>query len=88
MMREVKNRPRGLIALVVGIVAILLAVLADSLGIGGHEDTFGWKQVVLLVVGIGLAGVGLAILTGLLGQAVRESVEEPASREPPMPPPD
>ncbi len=88
-MQEVKNRPTGIIALVLGIAAILLAVLADSLGIGGQEDTFGWKQVVLLVLGVVAAGVGVAILTGLLGQAVRESAEEPeGGREPPMPPPD
>ncbi len=76
--------------LVVGIAAILVAVLADSLGIGGQEDTFGWKQVALLVIGVVLAGAGLAILTGLLGRAARESMEDPGSdsREPPMPPPD
>jgi hypothetical protein len=89
-MQEVKSRPIGTIALAVGVVAILLAVLADPLGIGGKEDTFGWKQIVLLVVGVLVAGGGLAIMTGLLGQAVRESVEEPESgrQEPPMPPPE
>lgn len=35
----------------VGVVAALIAALADPLGIGGDEG-FGWKQGVLLAIGI------------------------------------
>ncbi len=42
------RRQLGVLLGAVGIVAVLVAVLADPLGIGGAEDAFGWKQVVLL----------------------------------------
>ena len=44
------RRQIGLVVIVVGVVAALLAVLANPLGIG-HAG-FGWKQGVLLAVGI------------------------------------
>jgi hypothetical protein len=84
-MQELKSRPTGTVALALGIVAILLAVLADTLGIGGQEGTFGWKQVVLLALGVIAAIVGLVILTGLAGGGVKESVEDPASGRPEPP---
>lgn len=89
-MDEVKTRPTGAIALGVGILLILVAVLADTLGVGGQSG-FGWKQAVLLGLGVIASIVGLAILTGVAGRAVRESVEDPKSggrQDPPMPPPD
>jgi hypothetical protein len=41
-----------MVIVLVGVVAALIAALADPLGIGGAEDEFGWKQISLLVVGI------------------------------------
>ncbi len=49
----------GALAIVVGVLAVLLALLADTVGIGAKEQTFGWKQVALLLVGLGLAVGGL-----------------------------
>jgi hypothetical protein len=55
------RRQLGVLLAVVGIAAILVAVLADPLGIGGKEDTFGWKQIVLLAVGVALAVAGALV---------------------------
>ena len=59
--------------IVAGIIAILLALLADTIGIGAREQTFGWKQVTLLVVG-GVLAAGGAL--GLM-RAGREQGTEP-----------
>ncbi|MBX7432845.1 hypothetical protein JDV09_12115 [Mycobacterium sp. Y57] len=50
----------GYAAIAVGVLAVLVAVLADPLGVGGYEG-FGWKQGVLLGVGVlvALGGVGV-----------------------------
>ena len=53
-------RQAGMLILVVGVAAALLGALANPLGIG--HTGFGWKQVVLLVVGIVLAVVGAAVV--------------------------
>ena len=52
------RRQIGMVVVLVGLVAALIAVLADPLGIGGDEDTFGWKQGVLLAIGIVLIIAG------------------------------
>lgn len=41
-------------ALAVGLVAALVALFADVLGLGGAPG-FGWKQIALLVVGSAVA---------------------------------
>jgi hypothetical protein len=56
----VSARQTGLLLIVVGIAAALLAALANPLGIG--HSGFGWHQVVLLVAGIVLAIVGAAVV--------------------------
>lgn len=53
------RRRAGLLVVVVGLVAALLAVLANPLGIG--HSGFGWKQVTLLVIGGVLIVVGAAL---------------------------
>jgi hypothetical protein len=52
-------RQTGVLLIVVGVVAALLAALANPLGIG--NSGFGWHQVVLLVVGIVVALVGVVV---------------------------
>jgi NADH:ubiquinone oxidoreductase subunit 6 (subunit J) len=52
------RRQIGMVVVLVGVVAALFAALADPLGIGGAEDTFGWKQGLLLAVGILLVIAG------------------------------
>jgi hypothetical protein len=59
----VSRRQVGIVIVLVGVVAALIAALADPLGIGGEEG-FGWKQAVLLVIGIVLI-VGGAVMTTL-----------------------
>jgi hypothetical protein len=46
-----------MVIVLVGIVAVLIAALADPLGIGGQEG-FGWKQGLLLAIGIVLIIAG------------------------------
>ena len=53
-------RQTGLLIIVVGLAAALLAALANPLGIG--HSGFGWHQVVLLVAGIVLAVVGAVVV--------------------------
>ena len=52
-------RQAGLLILVVGIAAALLAAFSDPLNIG--RSGLGWKQSVLLGVGIVLAVVGAVV---------------------------
>jgi hypothetical protein len=56
-----QRRQVGTLIVLVGVVAALIAALADPLGIGG-EDGFGWKQGVLLAIGIVLIIAGGAIV--------------------------
>ena len=44
--------------LLMGVILSLLAIFADTLGIGGQQG-FGVKQTVLLGIGIGLSAFGL-----------------------------
>ena len=53
-------RQAGLLILVVGLIAALIAALANPLGIG--SGGFGWHQGLLLGVGIVLALAGAVIV--------------------------
>jgi hypothetical protein len=72
-------RQTGLLIIVVGLAAALLAALANPLGIG--HSGFGWHQVVLLVAGIVLAVVGAVVV-------LRAPSSEPAPGPDPPPGPD
>lgn len=50
----------GWMSIVLGVIAVVLAALADPLGIGGQPG-FGWKQGVLLGVGLVLVIVGVVV---------------------------
>ena len=52
-------RQIGLLIVVVGVAAALFGGLADSVNVG--RDGFGWKQGVLLGVGIVLAVIGTVV---------------------------
>lgn len=92
-MRDLKRKPIGTAALVAGVLAVLLAVLADEIGVGGQPG-FAWKQGILLAVGVIVAIVGLALLTGAARQVVREATEpgpldgRGRAEGDPLPPPD
>lgn len=48
---------RGLMLIAAGMIVALFAAIADPIGIGG-EDSFGWKNGVVLVGGIALSFIG------------------------------
>jgi uncharacterized membrane protein len=51
----------GPIAIAIGVIIVLLAALADPIGIGAEDSGFGWKQVVGVIVGALVAIAGIAI---------------------------
>jgi len=51
------RRAQSIVLLVVGILLVLLALLADIIGVG-RVPGFGWKQALTLLVGLVLIGVG------------------------------
>ncbi len=53
----------GYAAIAFGVLAVLVAALADPLGIGGN-DGVGWKQGFLLSLGVSVAIGGIGILRG------------------------
>ena len=68
----------GALAIALGAIAILLALLADSIGVGGQEDKFGWKQVTLLVIGVALAIGGVVSLLRGEGEAPDDTTGTPS----------
>ena len=77
------NRNLGFAAATVGVVLVLLAVLADELGIGGQAG-FGWKQGILLAVGLVAVGGGVALLMGrlvLIGPPPADPEGKPEARD-------
>jgi hypothetical protein len=48
---------RSLVLVIVGVVLVLVGVAADVVGIGGHPG-FGWKQILLVAVGVVVTIVG------------------------------
>jgi uncharacterized membrane protein YqaE (UPF0057 family) len=56
----------GVILAAGGALLILVAVLADPLGVGGQEGTFGWKQWVGVVLGVVSVAAGVGLATGRL----------------------
>jgi hypothetical protein len=54
------GKTAGIVLLVVGIVILVLSLVADSIGIGGHLG-FGLSQIVGAVVGAIVTIVGLVL---------------------------
>jgi sulfite exporter TauE/SafE len=48
--------------IVIGAILALASALADQLGIGAPDSTFGWKQLLGLVLGILLVVAGIILL--------------------------
>jgi hypothetical protein len=63
----VERRTIALAAIAVGVVMALVALLADTLGIG--EEGFGWRRGVLLAAGIVVVLGGVAYLLRPPGDA-------------------
>ncbi|MFN2300130.1 MAG: hypothetical protein ACK2UB_14890 [Anaerolineales bacterium] len=57
------KRNWGIILIVAGIVVILIALLADVIGLGAHPDIIGWRQILGAVIGaaLGIGGVVLLV---------------------------
>ena len=53
----------GYAAIAFGVLAVLVAVLADPLRIGGNEG-YGWKQGFLLSLGVSVALGGVGVMRG------------------------
>jgi hypothetical protein len=80
-----ERRQMGALVIAVGVLAILVAVLADPLGIGGKEDTFGWKQITLLVVGVVVALGGLVVIRRPAGGEPAGGAERSGGAQGPSP---
>lgn len=52
------DREAGWLGVAAGIVLVLAALLADVVGYGPGDDSFGLGQIFVTVVGLGLAGYG------------------------------
>ena len=48
----------GLLAMVAGAALVLASLLADVIGFGSDVDTFGWLQILLILIGAGTAAGG------------------------------
>lgn len=48
--------------IVIGVILTLASALADQLGFGAPDSTFGWKQLLGLVLGIILIVAGVILL--------------------------
>ncbi len=61
-MESSKSRTLPVALIAVGLVALIIGLGADAIGLGGTEG-FGWKQMVLSLVGgaVAVAGVVLAV---------------------------
>lgn len=75
------QRQLGALVIAGGILAVLFALFADTIGIGAREGTFGWKQGVLLGLGILAMAVGGLIAGKLI--LVREPEQLIAPEEVP-----
>ena len=58
------RRSLGVVVTVVGLLVLVFAAFADPLGVGGADDTFGWKQIVGVVVGAVIAVAGIVLAVG------------------------
>jgi len=58
------RRSLGFVVTAVGVIVLVVAAFADPIGIGGAEDTFGWKQIVGVVIGAVVAVVGIVLAVG------------------------
>lgn len=52
-------RTTAVLLTLVGVIIMLVAVFADSLGIGGGRG-FGWKQLIVAILGLVMVLIGIA----------------------------
>ncbi|NLG26735.1 MAG: hypothetical protein GX557_02415 [Chloroflexi bacterium] len=51
----------GIALCIAGIVIVAIALLADSLGIGGTAKVIGFKQIIGAVIGVIIAAMGVLL---------------------------
>jgi hypothetical protein len=54
-----------LVVIALGVIIVLVSIFADSIGLSGGGDGYGWKQLLATIV-------GLVILVSGLGWALRD----------------
>ena len=74
-MADVSTKRWAYAAIAFGALAVLVAVLADPMGIGGAEG-FGWKQGFLLSLGVSVALGGVGIMRGWFAGLRRRGAHE------------
>ena len=47
--------------MIIGVLLVLASALADQVGLGAPTSTFGWKQLLGVVLGIGLIAGGVVL---------------------------
>ena len=52
----------GIAVILVGIIALIICLLADVIGIGTQGDVFGYKQIIGIAVGAVALVVGIVLL--------------------------
>ncbi len=52
----------GIAIIIVGVIALVICLLADVIGIGGQGDVFGYKQIIGIAVGAVVFVVGIVLL--------------------------
>jgi hypothetical protein len=57
-----QSRQSGILV-ALGVVVILISVLADFIGVG-QVHRFGWKQIVGVVIGVVIVGIGYYLRPG------------------------
>lgn len=72
---EVRTKFWGYAAIALGVLALLIAVLADPLGIGGN-DGFGWKQGFVASSGLSIALGGVGLMRGWFTGLRRRPADE------------
>ena len=55
------KKTTGIILLVIGIIASIVSITADYIGLGQFPG-FGWKQIVGTIVGVVVIGIGLTLI--------------------------
>ena len=55
------NPMRAWVVIGLGVLLILISVFADQLGLGRHPG-FGWKQALVLIIGVAVILVGVYLL--------------------------
>jgi hypothetical protein len=69
----------GFVLIAAGVLVALLGLLADVIGVGDSEGSFGWQQTVLLVVGIVVAAGGAFLAVRSAGGAPGAAAEAGAT---------